>query len=153
MAGNPCPTVQSAFHQATRLLRIGLRSAQFLQVGAGYEHARFAAAQNQPLQLLATRQFPKNRLELPLHGLAQGIGPAAGLIEGQDADAVGPHFQRKGGRELAHVREVSIEKRKTGAAADAGVPVIVVSSDKLEEWHSAPLLVLEDAMSHGLAAL
>ena len=87
--------VEAALHQLARGVGILRRAAQFAQVGAGDEHAGLAAAEDQAAQLAARFQLGDHRFQLAEHGLAERVGPAAGLIEGHESDVTVEDFQAK----------------------------------------------------------
>jgi hypothetical protein len=83
-------------HQPPRR-RLIARHGQFLQISAGDEHARFAAPEDEPLQILALVQLPEELLELAEHGLIEGVGSAIGLVECDQGNTPVQHFPFQGG--------------------------------------------------------
>jgi hypothetical protein len=88
---------EAALGNLPGLFRSDLAAAQLFEVGAGDEHARLAAAQDEAAQVGPATQLPENGLELRQHRLAQGVGPAARLVERDDGDVPVLDFQPQGG--------------------------------------------------------
>src|SRR5216683_3075905 len=78
--------VMAALDELARQCRVRLGTAEFLQVGAGDEHAGFTAPEDKALQVVAGRELRYRSFEFADHGLAERVGPAAGLVEGEHGD-------------------------------------------------------------------
>ena len=71
---------------------IGFGAAEFLEIGAGDEHAGLAAHQNEAVEIAAALELRDGGFEIALHRLAERVGPAAGLVERQQGDVAFEEF-------------------------------------------------------------
>src|SRR5262249_54089071 len=94
--------------------------AHFLEVGAGDEHARLAAAEDQSAQVAALAELRQDRLEVGLNGLAEDVGPAAGLVEGDLPDDAVEDVEPQGGRGGGHGASLRSAGRDTDLSECSG---------------------------------
>ena len=75
----------------------GGRGGEFLDVGAGDEHAWLAAPEDDAMQVRRRLQLREDLGELRENGGAERVRLAAGQVERDDGDAVGIEIEAKGG--------------------------------------------------------